>query len=78
LKIPLAVATVTPGWVLAIPTSLNVRAATAPASSIERASRISDTPVNLAAATLKPLRARPRTSSVAATVLPAFMQVPAT
>ena len=78
LKMPLAVVTVTPAWVLAMPTSLKVSAATAPASSIESASRISETPVSLAAATLSPPRASPRTSSVAATVLPAFMQVPAT
>ena len=78
LKMPLAVETVTPAWVLAMPTSLKVSAATAPASSIESASRMSETPVSLAAATRSPPRARPRTSSVAATVLPAFMQVPAT
>ena len=75
---PLAVETVTPAWVLAMPTSLKVSAATAPASSIESASRMSETPVSLAAATRSPPRASPRTSSVAATVLPAFMQVPAT
>ncbi len=78
LKIPLAVVTVTPACVLAMPTSLKVRAATAPASCIERASRMSDTPVSLAAATRSPERTSPRTSSVAATVLPEFMQVPAT
>ncbi len=39
---------------------------------------MSETPVSLAAATRWPARVRPRTSSVAATVLPASMQVPAT
>ena len=67
-----------PAWVLAMPASLKVSAAIAPASSIESVSRISETPVSLAAATRRPPRASPRTSSVAATVLPAFMQVPAT
>ena len=66
-----------PAWVLAAPASLKVTAATAPASCMARVSRISDTPVSLAAATRSPLRESPRTSSVAATVLPAFMQVPA-
>ena len=39
---------------------------------------ISGATVSLAAATRRPLRDSPRTSSVAAAVLPAFMQVPAT
>ncbi len=78
LKMPRATGTVMPAWVLAAPASLKVSAATAPASSIESVSRISDTPVSLQAPTRRPERVNPRTSSVAATVLPAFMQVPAT
>ena len=78
LRRPARHGTVTPGWVLAMPASLKVSAATAPASSIESVSRISETPVSLTAPTRSPPRASPRTSSVAATVLPAFMQVPAT
>jgi len=78
LKIPFALATVTPGCVVAMPTSLKVRAAIAPASRIASASRIREMPVSFAAATRSPPRVRPRTNSVAATVLPAFMQVPAT
>ncbi len=78
LRIALATGTVMPGCVLAAPASLKVSAATAPASCIASASRIKATPVSFAAATRKPPRVSPRTSSVAAAVLPAFMQVPAT
>jgi hypothetical protein len=63
---PLAVVVVTPARVEARPLSEKASAVIAPASSICKVSRISDTPVSLQAATRRPLRDRPRTSSVAA------------
>ena len=74
----MAIPAALPAEVQAAPASLKVSTFCAPASRMDRLSRSNATPVSFPAATLTAARLSPRISSLAATVLPAFMQLPAT